>query len=148
MPEFSAPGIFQKHNARHLRVRSSASNGAHLDNTYFHCGFEVLHFVTPNNMFDWLISGGVSCHLHGLDGGATLGSTRKFENPSAVLSIHGYHSDVRVIAQYVHICGDTLVKPSYQRGKDPTRIAKGRDCKGEGMFAASTLTHNSMVNGA
>lgn len=42
---------------------------------------------------------------------------------------------------------DTFVKPTYQRGKDPARIAKGRDSKGEGMLATSILTHNSMVKG-
>ena len=33
-----------------------------------HRGSEVhVHFATPNNMFDWLSSADVSCHLHGLD---------------------------------------------------------------------------------
>ena len=47
-----------------LCVRSCVSIGAHHDDNNFHCGSEVhVHFATPGNMFDRLISSGVSGHL-------------------------------------------------------------------------------------
>ena len=58
-----------------------------------------------------------------------------------------YHRDVRVIRQNVHIRGRYPCQAHIPARKSSKRNAKGREQKDEKMLAASTITHNSMVNG-